>query len=328
MAQQELQQLFLQSVTLNEQLVPREWIVASVYIEKGSLNGPLLKLEIHDMTGTVIDDWKAKYGAVLVAEMGDPSGERESFTTTFFVTSATLAADVITIIAVSEEVRQLKIPSPVTRMHNNRTPAEVFGSYAKGLRLDLENQKRAITYHLNAGDKPSRMLTAIARDKACMVYVCRGVFSFRPLSALSKVEPAFVYEANNPKAEYRISKMRPLHQEFATTAGTQFRFVGYSMKEGYIEVGDPSLPPRQISDADMETLRNMQCVLVPKLDIEVDGNPDIRPGLVIEVRIYRYDEDNVLDESLPQKMIVKNVAHYEDRIGYTTRFILGEPSNV
>ncbi|HGU9824339.1 TPA: hypothetical protein ACNFPD_003443 [Enterobacter cancerogenus] len=100
------------------------------------------------------------------------------------------------------------------------------------------------------------------------------------------------------------------------------------MTEGYIEVGDPNLPPRQISDADMETLRNMQRTIVPKLDIEVDGNPRIRPGLVIEIRIYRYDEENVLDESLPQKMIVLNVAHYEDRVGYNTRMILGEPTNV
>jgi hypothetical protein len=328
MAQQQLQQLFLQSITLNEQLVPRDWIVASVYIEKGTLNGPLLKLEIRDMTGTVIDDWKAKYGAVLVAEMGDPSGEQESFTTTFFVTSANLAADVVTLIAVSEEVRQLKIPSPVTRMYNNKTPAEVFGVYAKGLKFDLGNQKRAITCHLSAGEKPSRMLSSIARDKASMVYVCRGAMHFSPLTDLSKVEPAFVYEANNPKAEYRISKMRPIHQDFAMTADTKYRFVGYSMTEGYIEVGDPSLPPRQISDADMETLRNMQRKLIPKFDIEVDGNPDIKPGLVIEIRVYRYDEENVLDESLPQKMIVKNVAHYEDRVGYTTRMLLGVPTNV
>lgn len=218
MAHQELQQLFLQSIKLNEQLVPRDWIVASVYIEKGTLNGHLLKLEIRDMTGTLVDDWKAKYGAILVAEMGDPTGDKESFSTTFFVTSSTLAADVVTLIAVSEEVRQLKIPSPVTRMHNNKTPAEVFSVCTKGLKLDLENQKRAITYHMNAGEKPSRMLSAIARDKACMAFVCRGVFSFRSLSALAKVEAAFVYEANNPKAKYRISKMKPIHQEFATTA--------------------------------------------------------------------------------------------------------------
>lgn len=328
MAQQELQQLFLQSVTLNGQLVPREWVIASVYIEKASLAGPLLKLEIRDMTGTVVDDWKAKYGAKLVAEMGDPAGENESFTTTFFVTSATLASDVVTLIAVSEEVRQMKIASPITRMHTNKTPSEVFNVYAKGLTLELENQKRAITYYLTAGDKPSKMLSQIARDKACLVFVCRGSFYFRSLDELMKQKTAFVYEANNPKADYAISKMSPIHQDYAATAGTQFRFVGYSMTDGYVEVGDPSLPVRHVSDADMETLRNMQRALVPKFDIEVDGNPNIKPGLLLEIVIYRYDADNQLDESIPRKMIVKNVAHYEDRVGYTTRMLLGVPTDV
>jgi len=328
MAQQELQQLFLQSVTLNDQLIPREWIIACVYIEKASLAGPLLKLEIRDMTGTVIDDWKAKYGARLVAEMGDPEGEKESFSTVFFVTSATLGSDVVTLIAVSEEVRRMKIPSSITRMHTNKTPSEVFAVYAKGLTLDLDNQKRAITYYLTAGDKPSKMLSQIAQDKASLVFVCRGSFYFRSLDELMKQKTAFVYEANNPKADYAISKMSPIHQDYASTSGTKYRFVGYSMTDGYIEVGDPSLPVRHVSDADMETLRNMQRALIPKLDIEVDGNPNIRPGMAIEILIYRYDAENQIDESIPQKMIIKNVAHYEDRVGYTTRMLLGVPSDV
>ncbi len=68
---QELQQYFLQSVTINGKKVPREWIFTAVYVEKANLRAPLLKLEIHDITGTIIDDWKTKYGAALVAEMGD-----------------------------------------------------------------------------------------------------------------------------------------------------------------------------------------------------------------------------------------------------------------
>ncbi|MDP4423346.1 hypothetical protein QS100_19890, partial [Escherichia coli] len=76
---QELQQYFLQSVTINGNKVPREWIFTSVYVEKANLRAPLLKLEIHDITGTIIDDWKTKYGAALVAEMGDPQGNSGTF---------------------------------------------------------------------------------------------------------------------------------------------------------------------------------------------------------------------------------------------------------
>lgn len=323
---QELQQYFLQSVTINDNKVPRDWIFTAVYVEKSSLKAPLLKLEIHDMTGTIIDDWKAKYGASLVAEMGDPNGNAGTFKTTFFVTSAMLAGDVITVIAVSEDVHRFKIPSPRTNLHTNKTPDTIFKAYSGNLKISSSVLKRAVTYHLNAGDKPSKMLSEIARDKGALCWVCRGEFNFYTLADLMKQTPSFTYEGNNPQAKYTLSKMRMIQQEHATTAKNQYRFVGYSMTDGYIEYGDSSLPVRYISDSDMETLRNMQLSLVPKMDIEVAGNPDIKPGMLIEILVYRYDQENRIDESMPRKLIVKNVAHFEDRIGYTTRMILGVPN--
>lgn len=171
---QELQQYFLQSVLINDNKVPRDWIFTAVYVEKTSLKAPLLKLEIHDATGTVIDDWKAKYGASLVAEMGDPNGNAGTFKTDFFVTSAMLAGDVVTVIAVSEDVRRFKIPSPRTNLHTNKTPDAIFKAYSGKLKITSSVLKRAVTYHLNAGDKPSKMLSEIARDKGALCWVCRG----------------------------------------------------------------------------------------------------------------------------------------------------------
>ncbi|EBC2816830.1 tail length tape measure protein [Salmonella enterica] len=324
---QELQQYFLQSVTINDNKVPRDWIFTAVYVEKASLKAPLLKLEIHDITGTIIDDWKAKYGASLVAEMGDPQGNAGTFKTTFFVTSAMLAGDVVTVIAVSEDVRRFKIPSPRTNLHTNKTPDAIFKVYAGDQQIAGSAMKRAVTYHLNAGEKPSKMFAEMARDKGALCWTCRGQFNFYSLADLIKQQPSFTYEGNNPQAEYTLSKMRLIQQDHAVTATNQYRFVGYSMTDGYIECGDSSLPVRYISDSDMETLRNMQLSLVPKLDIEVAGNPEIKPGMVIEILVYRYDQENRLDESLPRKMIVKNVAHFEDRVGYTTRIILGVPNS-
>lgn len=323
---QELHQLFLQSVTINDNKVPREWIVSTVYVEKASLKAPLLKIEVRDATGTVVDDWKAKYGAALTAEMGDPQGHETAFKTAFFVTSATQSSDIVTVIAVSEDVRRFKIPSPRTNLHTNKTPNEIFKSYIGALKLANGTQKRSVTYHLNAGEKPSKMLAEMARDKGSLCWTCRGEFFFSSLAELMKQKTAFTYEANNPKAERTISKISFINQDHAATATKEYRFVGYSMTDGYIESGDSTLPVRYISDADMETLRNMQLTLVPKLDVEVQGNPAIRPGMLIEILIHRYDEENQLNESLPQKMIVKNVAHFEDRVGYTTRMILGVPN--
>jgi len=175
---QELQQYFLQSVTINGNKVPREWIFTAVYVEKANLRAPLLKLEIHDITGTIIDDWKTKYGAALVAEMGDPQGNSGTFKTTFFVTSAVLAGDVITVIAVSEDVRIFKIPAIRANLHTNKTPDTIFKTYTGTLKIASSALKRSCTYHLSAGEKPSKMLSEMARDKGALCWACRVRLTF------------------------------------------------------------------------------------------------------------------------------------------------------
>ena len=122
-----------------------------------------------------------------------------------------------------------------------------------------------------------------------------------------------------------MSPITPQLNTRSATQDSQYRFVGYSETDGYVETGDASLPVRYVSDADMSTLKNMQQVLVPKLDIEVSGNTDITAGMVIGIQIHRYDQKNQVDESLPKNFIVERVAHYEDRISYITRMILGVP---
>jgi len=98
------------------------------------------------------------------------------------------------------------------------------------------------------------------------------------------------------------------------------------MTEGYVAVGDKTKPVKYISDADVATLTNMARVIVPKLDIEVSGNADVTAGMVIGVQIHRYDAENQVDETLPKNFIAVAVIHHEDRIGYTTRMILGVPN--
>nr|WP_225312438.1 hypothetical protein [Salmonella sp.]QBM91345.1 hypothetical protein NNIBIDOC_00012 [Salmonella sp.] len=59
----ELQQYFLQSVLINDNKVPRDWFYRSICRKNQPQS--LTKTGSHDATGTVIDDWKAKYGASL-----------------------------------------------------------------------------------------------------------------------------------------------------------------------------------------------------------------------------------------------------------------------
>ncbi len=321
----QLQQYFLQSVTLNDKAIPREWINATLYIEKTKLTGPLLRLEVRDATGSIVDDYHATYGSTLVVETGDPSGKRGTLKETFFITSAPAQGDVVQITAVHADLKRLKTPVSAAKLFVNKQPGDILKEFAGSLTVEADAFKKAGTYHLNMGEKPSLVLSQIAADNGALVWMARGRFCVKEMARLIKTKAACVYEANNPSAEYTISRSQIINQDFATTESSRYRFVGYSATDGFIEAGDASLPVRYVSDADMATLKNMQQVLVPKLDIEVAGNTEISAGMVIGIQIHRYDQQNQVDESLPKNFIVERVAHYEDRISYTTRMILGVP---
>lgn len=324
--QKKQQQYFLQSAVLNNKEIPRSWITSVVYIEKTRLTAPLLVLEVHDTNGQLVDEMGARYGATLVAELGDPTGQRGAFKETFFVTSAPANGDVVRIISLSADLKRLKTPSPRVRLYADRQPGDVMKEHADKMSVDADAFKKAMTYHLNMGEKPSSVLRQMAEDHGALAWCARGRFCMKDMAKLIKSKPVLTYEANNPQAKYTISKLSNLNQDNATTSSRDYRFVGYSMTDGYIEVGDKSKPIRYISDADVNTLMNMARVLVPKLDIEVSGNADITAGMVIAVQIHRYDPENQVDETLPKNFIVAAAVHHEDRIGYTTRMILGVPN--
>lgn len=321
----QLQQYFLQSVTLNGQIIPRDWINAALYIEKTGLGGPLVRLEVRDATGSIVDDYKASHGSTLVVETGDPNGDKKTLKETFFVTSAAAQGDVVQLVAVHSDLKRIKTPTSTARLYANRQPADILKDFAAGLTVDADTFKKAGTYHLNMGEKPSLVLNQIADDHGALIWMARGKFCVKEMSRLIKTKPALVYEANNPSAEYTISRLENINQDFAATGQSQYRFVGYSATDGYIEAGDAALPVRYVSDADLATLKNMQQILVPKLDLEVAGNTDITAGMVIGIQIHRYDQQNQVDESLPKNFIVDRVAHYEDRVSYITRMVLGVP---
>lgn len=324
--QKQKQQFFLQSVKLNDKEIPRSWITSVIYIEKTRLTAPLLELEIHDTNGRLVDELGARYGAKMVAELGDPTGQRGAFKETFFVTSAPASGDVVRIISLSDDLKRLKTESPRVRLYADRQPGDVMKEHAGNMAIEADAFKKAMTYHLNMGQKPSAVLRQMAEDHGALVWCARGKFCMKDMAKLIKNKAAFTYEANNPQSLFTISKLSIINQDNAATSSRDYRFVGYSMTDGYVAVGDKSKPVKYISDADIATLTNMARVLVPKLDIEVTGNADITAGMVIAVQIHRYDPDNQVDETLPKNFIVAAAIHHEDRIGYTTRLILGVPN--
>ena len=321
-----LNQYFLQTIEVNGEKLPRESVTSVAYIEIANLESPLLLLNLRDMTGSLLDNLGVREGAVITATLGDPEGNQALFKEQFYVISAPLNMDTVSITSISMAMRTLLIPASAPRFFVDAQPAQIITTLVKGLKSNTETFNRIGTYHLNMGQKPATLLKQVAKDHGALVWLARGDINVKSMTGLMANKPSFKYEFNNPNAKYRLSKMSSINADFAATASKQYRYVGYSMTDGYRSSGSDTLPVRLTPDSDLGTLQNKGRVLIPKFDVECAGNAAIKAGMVIELLVHRYDNENRIDESVPKRMIVERVTQFEERFAYSTRMILGVPS--
>lgn len=316
-------QLFVQSVTLNGTEIPRSMIQTTVYIEHGKLSAPQLVMDVRDSTNYLISKLGLQHGSILACSLGDPDGKGGIvFKETFYVLKAPHHGDMTRIYAFSNPVRLLKEKATKPQFYVSQQPAKIISSLTD-LKVDADTFTKTGTYHLNMGEKPSLVLSSIARDAAAMIWAGRGNIHCKGMAKLFSGKPVMTYEANNPKADHAISRFAVINNDKQYSAPYQYRLASYSMTEGVVYSGDASLPVKFVSNADKTVMKNMHTYLIPKFDMIVPGNAALTPGVLLKVLVNTYDGNNALDESVPTNMVVMQVAHREDRKNYVSRAILG-----
>lgn len=318
-------QLFLQSVKVGDTEIPRSMIARCIYIETADLTGPQLQMEVRDGTGYLTDTLRVKKGTILTCSMGNPQGTgNTSWTDTFEVLKAPDKGDVVTIIAFSQKVKALKERAVAPQFFVKKQPAVVLKALASAFSIDSDSFKKLGTYHLNMGQKPSAVLGQMAQEAGAICWGARGTIHIKSLAVLKNKSAAMTFEANNPKAQYRINRFSKLNDEDTYLHARQYRLMAYSATNGLLTAGKESWPVKMVSVDDQTALNNLMTCLLPRFDMEVDGNCALTPGMVIKVLVHSYNSTSGLDESVPNTMIVERVIHLEERFNYTNRLILAE----
>lgn len=320
-----LLQYYLQSLSINGKEIPREDVVESSYMEGLNFKGPLLLLKIRDVSGSVIDNAKVKKASQVVASLGDATGSASLFQETFFVAEAPRQNDTVHITSIALDTQKLLMPTSQPMFFVDKQPSEIIRQLAPTLTVNAETLQKVGTWHLIMAQKPAVLMKQIATDTGAAAWVARHTLNYRTNDSLANQSPAFTYEYNNPSAKYTISKVSNINADHAYITKKQFRYMGYHEQDGLKVAGDASLPIKMVSDQDLGVLQNKHIMIIPKLDVEVAGNPALQAGQVISVVMHRYDSVNRLNESVPKNMVIAHVTHYEDRFVYLTRMVLGIP---
>ncbi|SMP80985.1 hypothetical protein SAMN02744783_04775 [Serratia sp. CC22-02] len=321
----QLNQFFLQSVVIDGVEVPREMVTTSAYIEHMNIQAPALELHVRDVNNQLMNERNMREGSRLVAVMGDSDGGT-SWSDDMTIVSCPYANDTVRIVAVPKALHQLHQKTALPRFFVDQNPKDMLSALSgTGGKLGLVSDpfNRVTTYHLGPGDKPAALINKIARDHGARAWIARGSLHVRTLTALQKLKPIAKYETNNPSAQNLFTKARHLTQEEAYLDKVRYRFSAYNETEGYISIGKKEYPIKMLSDANREVLMNLSLTIIPKLDVECEGNASLAVGQQITVLIQRYDTDSSLDESVESSMVIMGVTHYEDRRSYVCRMILG-----
>lgn len=317
-------QYFLQNLVINSTPINREIVMSCAYMELDDMEGPQVEITLRDTTGRLSDNLGIKYGSMMVATLGDPEGASALWQETFFIVEAPARNDLITVIGLSDALRKLHAPSGKAQFFTNQKPADILSALTGGSLTPVADAFNLTgTWHLNNGEEPVSVVRRMAQDNGAIAWVAKNKINVKAINGLLQAGPRFVYETNNPRAPLLITRYQLLNADYAASSAHDFRYVGFSQTEGQQSAGGDTVPVKMVGDTDPNVLKNRTIGLIPKLDMEIQGNAGIGVGDVINIKLNRSDDTNTANESIPPYLVVMRVTHLETRFNYRCRVVLG-----
>ncbi|MFH1984785.1 MAG: hypothetical protein ABIL58_23335 [Pseudomonadota bacterium] len=312
--------IFVQKIEHEGEGLDLSFLVSLSLVETLDLSGPKLIMRFRDPESILRDDMGVGPGSELRVtyadywhEEGDEAVDR------FTVLTMPDDGDTVTLNCMQADVWDLKKPAvrasmwvrqPVATIIRQCIPArQAVGRFA--VRQD---------YHVLPGERPAKMLRQLAREIGAHIYYLRGVVYARRLSAMNAAEPLLTLGYNDTRADYPIIHYNRPNAEALFSDAADRRYCGWNMVSGPIWAR--TLPAAAVEFSSAESaavLDNLADTLRTDIDLVVSGMGQIRPGVVLELSWNLDRVDQPIDESLPERVVVRAAAHHYQAQKYLTR---------
>lgn len=296
------------------------------YIETCSMEGVKLILDIADQVGLYSDTYGIDVGSEITATFADPDGAGdEVWIDDFTVESKRLSDGVLHLECFLTATHDLKQVAETPTFFVAKQPKDILASLLPTLTVSADTFERSATYHLNAGSTPSMLIRNMAKDYGSLCYISRGTIYFKKITSLSTASYDFQLENGNPQADISFPHYSLLTQKPFYTRRLNKSYFSWDYLEGVqTAVNGSSGAFKRVSVDHLKALNNQHKAMIPRLDIELAGNTKYEPLKVCQVLFHKQMAENELDESLPQKMFITQVTHYQRGDRYLCRLELGE----
>lgn len=320
-----IQRFFFQRMQANGNEVPIQSIARGVYIEHVNLDGPQLILLLNDTDSALRDDVKLVDGAKLTVKMGDPNARGDTyFSVNFVVVGVSPESTQIRVEALEAGVHAIKQPATKPLAFINQKPADILKALFPGYKINAEFKDK-LTYHVTTGATASSVLRLMERDLGAAIWVSRGVVNCIPYNKLAGQKDGYpIFEYQNQASKHPIFAHAPAHQAEASKRVARRHYMSWDTVAGLQKgASNQDAPPSYVPAVPAAALDNLSSHLVPTLLCDMPGNGLYCAGMTVGVRLHRYNNDRVIDESLPLKQAILVVSHIQEFSTYKCKVTTG-----
>lgn len=297
------------------------FIDQGTYIEDLSLTAPKLILKLKDHGMYLKNTLQIKEYDELTLSISDTWQEDggENFQETFVIlTIKPEPNDIIKINCLAKPLFNMKTIADKTRIFSQRGVSEILSACSQGLETIMGKFAVVSNYHIIAGERPSTMLSQLAKEHGGHIWLCRGKLHMQSFKEMWAQEPVITFNEGKAYQENPILRYtRPSAQVEGQERNIR-SFSGWDEKEGRLSIssaiksitGLKSVPPLPIGAQTKYVLSREPLAKKTAIDFITPGRLFLTPGQMVKILWHMPDPQNPIDEGMPDKVVIESVAHW------------------